>query len=721
MPEHILLIQEDPADAKAVCDALTNSTEGHFQVEWVRSCSLGLERLAAEFKERGPRPPGTAAVLVDLFLPDCQGIKTLDQLLLAAPGIPMLVLSAMRHEDIAKLAVQHGAQDYVLQSRIDGYLLPKAMRSMIERAAIAEALFEEKERAQVTLNSIGDAVISTDLRGHVSYLNVVAENMTGWSLAEAAGRPIEDVFRVIDVTTREAARNPMTLAIRENKAAALTANCVLIRRDGVEAAIEDSAAPIHDRRGKVTGAVMVFHDVSVARAMSLKMAHLAQHDILTDLPNRLLLNDRLSQAMTLAHRHHMKLAVLFLDLDRFKYINDSLGHDVGDRLLQAVTQRLILCVRSTDTVSRPGGDEFVVLLSEIVHGQDADVCAEKILSSLRMPYDIDQHVLHVTTSIGIATYPDDGTDAETLLKHADSAMYGAKEAGGDSYQFFKPELNTRVADRHYLEGALRQAIARDQFALHYQPVVNLQTSRIIGLEALIRWHHPQRGLLAPADFIPLAEECGFIVSIGQWVLLEACRQARSWQQSGLAAMRIAVNVSGAELLHKGFVEGVRAILTQSGLEPQYLQLELTETFLMRESQSTAAVLQVLKDVGVQLALDDFGTGYSSLNHLRRFPIDTLKIDKSFVRDLPADAEDGTIVGAVIGIGMGLNMRVVAEGVETAAQLAFLHAHRCLEGQGYYFYKPLDATEITRLLAPRELKTGHAHAMLSHGSPVEGGA
>lgn len=401
-------------------------------------------------KERAGTP-GIAAVLVDLFLPDSQGIETFDRLILAAPGIPILVLSASQDENIARLAVQRGAQDYLLKARLDGYLLPKAVRSMVERAVIAEALFEEKERAQVTLNSIGDAVMSTDVWGRVTFLNVVAESMTGWLQAEAVGRPIEEVFRIIDLGTGETARNPMTLAIRENKTVGLTPNCALIRRDGVKAAIEDSAAPIHDRRGQVTGAVMVFRDVTEARAMSLRMAHLAQHDSLTDLPNRLLFNDRLTQAIAMAHRHRLKLAVLFLDLDRFKSINDSLGHDVGDRLLRSVTQRILTCVRSADTVSRQGGDEFVILLPELAQAQDARVCAEKILSALSIPHNIDQHVLTVTASIGIATYPNDGTRPETLLKHADSAMYRAKANPRTNYQLSEPDMNTYVDERQSLE------------------------------------------------------------------------------------------------------------------------------------------------------------------------------------------------------------------------------------------------------------------------------
>src|SRR6202171_3546133 len=355
----------------------------------------------------------------------------------AAPQIPILVLSATKDEDIAKLAVQRGAQDYLLKAHLDSYLLPKALRSMVERAAFAEALFEEKERAQVTLNSIGDAVISTDVSGHVTYLNIVAESLTGWSRDEAAGRRVEDVFSIINATTREAVQNPMAAAIRENKTLGLTPNCVLIRRDGVETEIEDSAAPIHDRRGQETGAVMVFHDLNTARALPLRMSYLAQHDSLTGLPNRILFSDRLTQAVAVAHRHRQKLAVLFLDVDRFKHINDSLGHAIGDRLLQSVAQRLLACVRSSDTVSRQGGDEFVILLSELTHAQDAAVIADKILQALSTPHHIDDHNLHLTVSIGIVTYPDDGTEAETLMQNADFAMYDAKDNGRNNYQILQ--------------------------------------------------------------------------------------------------------------------------------------------------------------------------------------------------------------------------------------------------------------------------------------------
>jgi diguanylate cyclase (GGDEF)-like protein/PAS domain S-box-containing protein len=693
MHKNILLIQDDPSDARTVRDALTSSSV--FNVIWARRCSEGLARLAIEGVQR---TPSIEAVLVDLFLPDSRGIDTFDKIFRAVPQIPILVLSATPDEEIAKLAVQHGAQDYLLKERLDSYLLPKAVSSMIERAANGEALFEEKERAEVTLNSIGDAVMSTDVWGAVTYLNTVAEKMTGWQREEAAGLPINDVFRIIDGTTRETVEHPLTLAIRENRTVGLAPHCLLIRRDGYESAIEDSAAPIHDRRGQVTGAVMVFHDVSSARAITLRMSYLAQHDSLTDLPNRILLNDRLHQALALAHRQQKKLAVLFLDIDRFKHINDSLGHAVGDRLLQSVAQRLLACVRSSDTVSRQGGDEFVILLPDVKHAEDAALTADKILVALRTPHRIDELDVHISISIGIVTYPDDGMDAETLMKRADFAMYQAKDSGRDNFQFFMPDMNVRAIERQSIENDLRHAMQRGEFELYYQPKMDLETGTITGAEALIRWHHPELGLVPPARFIPIAEECGFIVPIGRWVLREGCRQVRDWQEAGLQKISIAINISPVELRAKDFVAGVRAVLTETGLEPHCLELELTETFLMQDSRSTAVVLESLRDMGVQLALDDFGTGYSSLSYLKRFPISTLKIDKSFVRDLTTDADDASIVCAVISMGKSLHIQVVAEGVETQEQLAFLKEQICPAGQGYYFSEPLTACAFARLLA-----------------------
>jgi len=686
--DKVLLIEGDPADAKVIQAALADARYGPFDVESVRQLSDGYERLGKE---------GIGAVLVDLFLPDSQGIETLDKLLLAAPHVPILVLSGPGDEDIAMQALQRGAQDYLLKGELTSHSLSRALRNMIERKAVEEALFIEKERAQVTLNSIGDAVLSTDISGNVTYLNLAAESLTGWSREEASRRPVAEVFQIIDGATRQPARNPMELAVQQNKTVGLTANCILIRRDGLESAIEDSAAPIHDRRGQVTGAVIVFHDVTAARAMSLRMSHLAQHDCLTDLPNRLLLNDRLTRAIASARRNGNRLAVLFLDLDRFKDINDSLGHAIGDKLLQSVTERLVARVRGSDTVSRQGGDEFVVLLSKLEHPEDAAVCAKKMLTALTAPHRIAQHDVHVTVSIGVSTYPEDGQDAETLVKSADTAMYQAKENGRNNYEFFRQEMNVRAVERQSLEGSLSRALERHEFVLHYQPKINLEKGAITGAEALIRWLHLDRGLIPPAQFVPIAEDTGLLLPIGQWVLHEACRQARAWLDAGLRPVPVAVNISAVEFRDKGFLEGVRAILKDTRLEPRYLELELTESVLMQHAESAASVLQALKAMGVQLAVDDFGTGYSSLSYLRRFPIDTLKVDRSFVRQITANADDAIIARAVISMGKSLKLRVVAEGVETREQLAFLQGQRCDEGQGYYFSRPVVAEQFAKLL------------------------
>lgn len=691
MPQTVLLIHDDCAKAKMVQDALLASLDGFFIVEWVERCTDGLHLLRKKGRER------IAAILLSLYLPDSEGVETFDRIFKTSPNIPILVLSSLEHENAAKLAVQLGAQDYVLDRDLDGYLLPKALRNMLERAANAEALFSEKERAQVTLNSIGDAVVCTDASGAVTFLNPVAEAMTGWPAEEATGRPFAQIFRIINASDHHRPVDPMAMVIKNDKTLHLAEGCVLIRRDGIEAAIEDSTAPIHDREGRVTGAVMVFHDVTQARAMTQKMTHLAQFDFLTDLPNRLLLNDRLSQAISAAQRHQQSLAVLFVDVDRFKHVNDSLGHLIGDKLLLSIARRLVAGVRGSDTISRQGGDEFVILLSSVAHAADAALSAQKILSVAQMPYRVDEHDLQITLSVGISIYPDDGTDAETLVKNADIAMLSAKDNGRNNYQFFRPAMNERALERQSIEGSLRHALERSEFVLHYQPKLDLVTETLCGAEALIRWHQPQSGYLLPKDFIPIAEQCGYIVPIGRWVLREACRQRRSWNEKNLNRVPVAVNISAVELRSPNFVDHVRAILEETGLEPRYLEFELTETSFMQDPQSTIAVLRALKDIGIRLTLDDFGTGYSSLSYLKRFPIDALKIDKSFVKGLCTDSGDSKLVSAVINLGRSFHLRVIAEGVETREQFLALQAQHCAEGQGYYFEKPIPADEFAKLL------------------------
>lgn len=572
----VLLVEDDPADARMIQEALAGTGDSPFRVEWVTQLSDALGRLGRE---------GITVVLLDLTLPDSQGIEALDQVLQAAPNVLILILSAASDEDTARLAVQRGAHDYLTKGHVDAHWLPRVLRYVIERkatqdalrssearframsdasplgifvsdaqgscvytnaafqkisgltfeqtlgtnwstaihpedrqrvlvdwraaalgqtpfqaevrflrgdesvvwtrlnaavmhdgrwshghvltvediterkstefvlSAAEEALFEEKERAQVTLNSIGDAVLTTDILGNVTYLNLVAEAMTGWLREDALGRPLAEVFKIIDGTTRQAAVNPAQRAMEEDRTVVLGTDCVLVRRDGFESAIDNSAAPIHNRHGRVTGAVIIVHDVSEERAMALKMSHLAQHDVLTGLPNRLLLTERLSQAIGLAHRHSKQVALLFLDLDYFKHINDSLGHSIGDLLLQSVAGRLTKCVRATDTVCRQGGDEFVILLTEIEQPQGATQVAEKLLAAFATPHLIKGHELHVTLSIGISVYPDDGINSDTLMENADAAMYHAKANGRNNYQFFKGEMKSHEVRRTFVESS----------------------------------------------------------------------------------------------------------------------------------------------------------------------------------------------------------------------------------------------------------------------------
>ena len=817
----LLLVENDPVAAARIQKALAGSFLSRFSVEHVACLADALARLAQQVAE---------VVLLDLTLPDVQGIEVFNRVFQAAPDSLILVLSAAHDEDTARQAVRAGAQDYVVKGHVDAHWLPRALRYLIERKAARdalresearfrtmsdasplgifvsdaqgdcvytnaayqkisglsleqtlgtrwsmavhpddrqrvvvewrdavrgqesfqtearflqtdrslvwtrlnaapmrdgetsrgriqivediterkatelrlqlaeEALFEEKERAQVTLNSIGDAVLTTNIEGNVTYMNLVAETMTGWSGAEAMGRPLAEVFRIIDGKTREAAANPARQAIGEDRTVGLATDSVLIRRDGSESAIEDSAAPIHNRDGKVAGAVIVFHDVSASRAMAKRMAYLAQHDFLTDLPNRVLLTERLSRAIGLAQRHRKQVALLFVDLDYFKNINDSLGHAVGDQLLQSVAERLVACVRNTDTVCRQGGDEFVILLAEVERPQDAAQVAEKLLAALIAPHRIDGNELHITLSIGISIYPTDGVDAETTMQNADTAMYHAKVNGRNNYQFFTAEMNARAVQRLIVENNLRRALKQDEFELYYQPKINIASGAMTGAEALIRWRDPELGLITPRHFVPIAEECGLIVPIGQWVLREACRQVQTWLDAGLPAVPVAVNISAVEFRHINFLEGVAQILKKTGLAARYLELELTESILMHNTESSATVLEGLKNMGVQLAVDDFGTGYSSLSYLNRFSIDTLKIDQSFVRNIATNADDATIVNAVIGMGKNLKKLVIAEGVETAEQLAVLHDQQCEEVQGFLFSHPVPAKDFALLLA-----------------------
>ncbi|WP_227869183.1 putative bifunctional diguanylate cyclase/phosphodiesterase [Nitrosospira lacus] len=473
---------------------------------------------------------------------------------------------------------------------------------------------------------------------------------------------------------------------------------VIRKTDMGQAASDDHLMMMQQANARLVVSVIEAHKLAEqVETVATKLQYLAHHDGLTSLPNRMLLQDRLNQAIELARRQGRRFAVLFMDLDRFKKINDSLGHGVGDQLLQSVAQRLRGCVRHSDTIGRQGGDEFVVLLSNIMHAEDAALIAQNMLTALAAPHLIDHHELFVSVSIGISIYPDDGQEAETLLKSADSAMYHAKEGGRNNYKFFEPEMSVRAVHRQSIEVSLRLALEHQEFVLYYQPKINVHSNRIIGVEALIRWQHPQWGLVPSSQFVPIAEDCGLILPIGRWVLREACLQARTWRQAGLPPITVAVNISALEFNAPDFLKNVRMTLEETGLKPHYLELELTESVLMQDRELTDSVLHALANLGVKLSIDDFGIGYSSLSYLRRSPIGTLKIARSFVRQMTTTSDDADIVSAVICMSKKLKLRVIAQGVETPEQYAFLLARHCDEGQGYYFSRPVVAETFATLL------------------------
>jgi diguanylate cyclase (GGDEF)-like protein/PAS domain S-box-containing protein len=687
----ILILSSSEGDIAILKRVLDNAHDGPFKIESATSLSGGISCLASGAID---------GVLVDLTLSDSRGLDTFDQLFAAYAQTSLMILVALAEEQLAIDAVRRGAQGYLLKDHLESALVPQALRSVIIRREVEVALYREKARAEIALNSISDAVICTDMAGRIDYLNVAAEKMTGWSRKEADGLPISDVFSIINGITGKTDLNPVEWVLKKDEPMGLAANTVLVRRDGVEVPIEDSISPIHDADGKLTGAVLVFHDVAAAKAMVEKMAHLAHHDFLTDLPNRLLLNDRIAHAVTAARRYGTTLAVLFLDLDNFKHINDSHGHATGDLLLGSVTQRLNSCVRASDTVSRQGGDEFVILLSDCSDESHIASTAEKIHAALSLPHLIEKRELHVSSSMGISVYPADGADAETLIKSADTAMYCAKAKGRNNHQFFNSEMNARAVERQFIESNLRRALKAQEFVLHYQPKVNLSTGKITGAEALLRWQHPEWGMLLPERFIAIAEDCGMIVPIGQWVLREVCSQAKRWIDSGAMPISMAVNISALEFRQKSFFQNLDAILKDTGLAPELLQLEITEGVLMHDASASAAILRQLKERGLQLAIDDFGTGYSSLSYLKQFPIDVLKIDQSFVRDIGTANDEGIIVSAVIGMGNSLKLKVVAEGIENQEQLAFLKVRHCQEGQGFLFGSPVAADLFHSLGAER---------------------
>ncbi len=566
----------------------------------------------------------------------------------------------------------------------------------------ASAIRERDEQNSLILASAAEGIFGVDTDGITTFVNPAAARMLGYTIEELVGQPIHAAIHhsYPDGKRYPVESCPMAQALRQALPQQVS-NEVLWRKDGQPLPVDYTSTPIL-QDGVVRGAVITFNDITEQQMAEARIEYQAFYDLLTDLPNRRLFMDRLEQDLAHARRRGHYGALLFLDLDRFKTINDSLGHHIGDSLLQEVAQRLRAVLRQEDTAARLGGDEFVVLLSELSDDAEhaantAQAVAERLLTALMRPYGIDHHDLHSSASIGIALYPMADESVDDLLRQADIAMYRAKESGRNTTRFYLPSMQLAADERLQLENDLRQALADGRLELHYQPQVD-SAGRIIGAEALLRWHHPLRGLVLPGEFIAIAEESGLILPIGTWVMREACRQHRAWQEAGLPLLpHVAVNVSARQFRQGDFVAQVEAVLQETGLDPHHLELELTEGVLLENVDEAGARMRTLKQLGVRLSIDDFGTGYSSLAYLKRLPVDLLKIDRSFVAEIISDPNDAAIVETIIAMTRHLQLEVIAEGVESAAALAFLRERGCHRYQGYHFSRPLPHEAFAALL------------------------
>ncbi len=570
--------------------------------------------------------------------------------------------------------------------------LKKQESSMQALRRATRTLDAAQKLNQTIVESSPLAIYTRDRNGIVTAWNSAAEQLFGWRADEIIGHPLLSVPHGSEQETDELRQRVLSgesiiqQEVRRQK------------RDGTLFDLSTTLAPLRDASGQAYGYLAIAADITERKTAEQQIAFLAYRDVLTGLPNRLLLHDRFEQAMAYADRAATKVALLFLDLDNFKTINDSLGHTIGDTLLKKIAALLGECVRDTDTISRQGGDEFLIVLPDL-HSTDAITpILLKIRDRLQTPIEIDGNELSTSVSIGVAIYPDDGASFDTLLKKADTAMYRAKDAGRNSYRFFDEQMNVEAVEHLTMKNGLRRALARDEFVLHYQPQIDLASGAVVGVEALLRWNHPELGLVAPARFIPVAEESGLIVPIGEWVMHEACRQAVAWKNAGLPPLVMAVNLSAVQFKRGDVEQTVTRALQQSGFNPSYLELELTESILIHNTESVLATVQRLKLLGVKLSIDDFGTGYSSLSYLKRFAVDKLKIDQSFIRDLATDPDDAAIIRAIIQMARSLNLKTIAEGVENIGTLEQLRIFNCDEAQGYHFARPMPAEELARRLA-----------------------
>jgi diguanylate cyclase (GGDEF)-like protein/PAS domain S-box-containing protein len=640
-------------------------------------------------------------ILSDFSLPHYDGLSALSAAQQTRPDTPFIFVSGTIGEETAIESLKRGATDYVLKTNLArlGPAVLRAVQEAAQRAARVQAekaLLESNERLQMVALATNDALWDWDLVTNTVWRNEGFRARFGYDDKDLAGHS--------DFWASHIHRDDRAQVLTKIRSAIDSGHRFwsdeyrFLRADGTAAYVLDRGYVLHDANGKAIRMIGAMMDITEKMRYQEQLERQTNYDALTGLPNRSLLKDRLEQTLAQAQRYSRAAMVAFIDLDNFKLINDSLGHTVvGDGLLRAVGDRLQTCVRKGDTVARSGGDEFVLILTQQENEAVNYQVIERVMSSVSEPYVIDGQDLRVTCSVGLSLYPQDGADGDTLLRAADAAMYRAKELGKNNFQFYAKEMTAKIGDRLTLEAGLRRALDRGEFLLHYQPQVELQHGQIIGMEALIRWQHPELGMVSPAKFIPIAEETGLIEPIGAWVLHTACAQNKAFQDAGLPAVTIAVNLSPRQFRQKNLVESVRAILNATGLDPRHLELEITEGMVMQNAEEVISTLSKLEGMRLQLSVDDFGTGYSNLSYLKRFPVHRLKIDKSFVGDIGTDPDGTAIAQSVIALGHSLNLKVIAEGVETAAQLAFLRQAGCDEAQGYYFFKPLPHSELGAVL------------------------
>ncbi len=675
----ILLIDDDDVDRMTVKRALKKAGLPVIFQE-AADASSGLEQL---------RKDKFSCVFLDYLLPDKDGLNTLQTARSFDPLTPIVMLTGHGDERLAVKMMQAGANDYVPKSEISPENLSQALnratrlfQAELERRQAEEELQLSNKRIGDILESISDAFFAIDGDWNITYLNQQAQILLHKDREELLEKNLHQQMQDLPPWFREA----VTKAIAQKKP--VTAEGF---HEPLGVWLEANAYPGHE------GVSVYFRDISERKSVEERLSFLANYDALTGLPNRVLLLDRLKQNLSRVPWHCRNVALLFCDLDRFKLVNDTLGHNAGDHLLKNIADRLQSCVRSGDTVARLGGDEFVVLLNDVAKPDDITKIAKKIIQMVSVPLNLFGQEVYVTASIGISIAPNDGQDPETLIKHADIAMYRAKEEGKNTYQYYSPSMSKRASERLILESALHRAIEMNELKTFYQPKVDLKTGIIVGAEALVRWEHPERGLIPPNDFLPLAEESDLIIAIDDQMLANACTQAKCWQLAGYSPLIVSVNLSDRQFKRENLYQTICAALEKYGLESECLELELTEKIIMQSLDSATATLDKLRDLGVQLSIDDFGTGYSSLTQLQRCPIDTLKIDRSFIRDIETSQNNSAITEAIIAMAHKLNIKVIAEGVETEAQKRFLIERNCQQAQGYLYSPPVPPEEFEKLL------------------------